>query len=97
MSEKFFKLAGCLRADYLNVGVLYYAAEKHPEMKEAVTSNLQTQILALWHDRLLRIKSADKFRSLVNLRLCCGLAFNKGAAKNLYLFWANIIGMVPPT
>ena len=70
-TQKFFSLASCCRDAGLNVGLMYAASEKSakPELAAGVASNLQSQLVALWCDKVMRIKSADRFRTLVGLFL----------------------------
>ena len=77
-SAAFFRLVSCQQKDaaFLNVGMVYEAALLQqmqrggdaPAMAAGIASNLQSQILALWLDKMMRVKSQDRFRTLVWMR-----------------------------
>ena len=85
-THKFFMLASCARQDRLNVGFIFLAAEKQhgnrvgmgesvADLSATVAANLQSQLLALWYDKVVRCKTAERFRKLVSLCHCGILTF----------------------
>ena len=61
------------------MGIVYSAAAQHTPQSSrsdtgtlnSVAANLQSQLLSLWLDKVVRCKTADRFRMMVGM--CHGL------------------------
>ncbi|CAE7824581.1 unnamed protein product, partial [Symbiodinium sp. CCMP2456] len=70
-TERFFTVASCKMDTGLTVGSVFSAAQRNehrdaPDMPASLAANLQTQLVALWYDRIMRMKNAERFRQLIN-------------------------------
>ena len=70
-TERFFAVASCKMDTGLTVGTVFAAAQRSehrdaPDMPASLAANLQSQLVALWYDRIMRMKNTERFRQLIN-------------------------------
>ena len=68
-AKHFFRLCACEKNSWANVSLIFEASAA--VMAPTVASNFQQQLLGLWYDRLMKQKTADRFRFMVSKCFGC--------------------------
>ena len=74
-SEHFFKVASCSKDRVFSVGTVLSKVrgdgqapkDSGNELSSSVASSLQMQLMALYFDRLFRLKTTEKFKQMLDL------------------------------